>query len=104
MSKYCRDHEIHFDSVSAFKRHREKECSDMLKIPNICTYIKNGKCCKSAYNHVSSLIIHYYSRHKLYACARCYGAFESRAELESHEHSKGMNLRESKKSSVVNKK
>lgn len=93
METYCIDHEIEFDSVEKYENHK-KECEKMQEVPNICTHVlSNGKCCKSSYRHVSSLILHYEKRHKIFACAHCYKVYNSKKELEAHEHPNGINYR-----------
>lgn len=94
---YCWYHEIQFESVKNYTEHCEKECKEMLKNSNVCTFVKeNGSCCRKKYNHISTLILHYKSEHKKYACAKCYKIFERKDDLEQHEHPQDANYRESK--------
>lgn len=93
MENFCSYHEINFETKSEYDYHTNNECKEMLKSANMCIHhLGGGKCCKKAFKHVSSLILHYHRKHKIYACVHCYQTFSSRLELEEHEHIDGMNL------------
>lgn len=68
----------------------------MLNKSNICTYLKkNEKCCKTYFKHGSSLVLHYFIEHGLFACTKCYQTFPNKHELDCHNHPHGADYRES---------
>lgn len=94
MTRYCLIHDLKFPSRSLFRRHQKKECNEMLKYRNICTFIKtNGHCCKRHFSTTTGLILHYRDVHQLYACSICYQANNTLDELEKHSHDDNANLR-----------
>lgn len=93
---YCWDHEIQFEKEKYLLRHKKFECDELLKRKNVCLFLKTkDSCCGVQFMHVSSLLYHYRSEHKRYACAHCYTTFTSKDQLERHEHLVEQSLHES---------
>lgn len=96
----CPNHAINYVTWKDFVRHQETECKQWLERKNVCTFLKNGQACGEHFRHTSTLILHYFKIHDVYACAFCYGIFMTAKELEEHEHSSELNVRLSKYRSV----
>lgn len=92
---YCWEHEIYFPDQKSYLYHRDNECKKFLQQQTVCLFVVDGKCCGMVYKHISSLVLHYKSAHNLYACVHCYKLYEQEAELEQHDHSGRLNVRES---------
>lgn len=94
---FCWHHEIQYDNAEDYRVHKDRECTMLLEQKNVCTYVKENKeCCGKSFTHISSLILHYRSIHKQYACVGCYNVFNHKKELEQHSHPEGSDLRQSK--------
>lgn len=91
----CWEHELKFPNETALKNHLANECEVFLAKGTVCLFInEEGKCCGKSFAHVSSLLYHYFCKHRKYACVHCYQLFDHREELDSHVHVDGRKLRE----------
>lgn len=91
---HCWEHNLIYSDESAFDFHVKNECSQLLNEKNVCIYIlDNGKCCHKSFKMTTSLILHYLTEHRQFACTHCYQTFDKENDLEQHEHVDGINLR-----------
>lgn len=83
---YCYQHDIQFNSDSAYKSHVEW-CDRFLEVRNLCTYIdENGVMCAQEFQQVSSLVVHGLECHGVYLCVHCKKKFTKASDLETHSH------------------
>lgn len=59
-------------------------CSHILKGLIVCNF--NRETCSEKFNHLSSLVLHYYTQHGLYLCGSCGEHFKNKAMLDEHIH------------------
>lgn len=94
---YCWEHDIAFKSEQEYNTHAEAECDNLLATPNVCIHLNaDGKCCGKHYKHISTLILHYRTVHKEYACVHCYQTYTTKKGFERHKHEEGISFRQSK--------
>lgn len=91
----CWDHELDFPTEQALQNHLASECAKFLAKGAVCLFMDTeGQCCGKTFNHISSLMYHYFCKHRKYACAYCYQLFDHREDLDAHKHTAGRHLRE----------